>query len=161
MEITDHKTLLHKTIYHVKQLKTDHLTTKHLFQPIHSGFTPQHLARIHPEEEDTPILDIPFEATWEVAWLSEGTIRSLPNGGAAIHNKKVSKQPNKKKTRTAPPTPPRRQCGWLPRYTTYTTHPLNPDLDAVPTRTFEITSHPNSSDSVLLHAPDGRLISPL
>jgi hypothetical protein len=26
MEINDHKTLLHKTIYNVKQLKTDHLT---------------------------------------------------------------------------------------------------------------------------------------
>ncbi len=27
-EITDHKTLLHKTIYHANQLKTDHLTAK-------------------------------------------------------------------------------------------------------------------------------------
>jgi hypothetical protein len=26
MEINDHKTLLHKTIYHVNQIKTDHLT---------------------------------------------------------------------------------------------------------------------------------------
>ena len=30
-EITDHKTLLHKTIYHVNQLKTDHLTAKQLY----------------------------------------------------------------------------------------------------------------------------------
>jgi len=74
MEITDHKTLLHKTIYHVKQLKTDHLTTKHLCQHIDSGLTPEHLARIHPEDEDTPILGIPFQATWKAAWLSEDTV---------------------------------------------------------------------------------------
>ena len=60
MEITDHKTLLHKALYHVKQLKTDHLTAKHLCHHINNGLTPEHLARIHPEDEDTPILDIPF-----------------------------------------------------------------------------------------------------
>jgi hypothetical protein len=38
---------------------------------------------------------------------------------------------------------------------------MNPDLDAVPTGAFEITSHPISLDTVLLHAPDGRLISPI
>jgi len=32
-------------------------------------------------------------------------------------------------------------------------------LDAVPTGTFENTAHPTSSDLVLLHAPDGRIIS--
>jgi hypothetical protein len=159
MEITDHKTLLHKTIYHVKQLKRDHLTAKKNCQHIHRGFTPEHIARIHPEDEDTPILDIPFEATWKAAWLSEDTARSLTNGNPAIHNYKNSKLPHKKKIRTAPPTPPHRQCGWLPRYTTYTTHPINPDQDAVLTGTFEITAHPTLSDSVLLHAPDGHLIS--
>jgi hypothetical protein len=63
MKINDHKTLLHETIYHAKQLKTDHLTAKHLCQHIHNGFTPEQLARIPLEDEDTPILDIPFEAT--------------------------------------------------------------------------------------------------
>jgi hypothetical protein len=48
-----------------------------------------------------------------------------------------------------------------PRHTTYTTHPINPDLDAVPTGKFKITSHPTSRDTVLLHAPDGSLISPI
>jgi len=36
---------------------------------------------------------------------------------------------------------------------------MKPDLDAVPTGAFVITSHPTSLDSVLLHAPDGRLVS--
>ena len=92
-------------------------------------------------------------------WLSEDTALSLPNGSLSIHNYKISKLPHKKKTRTAPSTPPHRQCGWLPRHTTYTTHPINPDLDAVPTGTFEITAHPTLSYLVLLHASDGRLIS--
>jgi hypothetical protein len=68
-EITDHKTLLHTTLPRVKQLKTDHLTTKHLCQHFDTGLTTKHLARIHPEDEDTPILDIPFQATWKAAWV--------------------------------------------------------------------------------------------
>jgi cytochrome c peroxidase len=66
-EITDRKTLLHKTIYHAKQLKTNYLTAKQLCQHIDTGFTPEQLTRIHPEDEDTPILDIPFQATWKAA----------------------------------------------------------------------------------------------
>jgi hypothetical protein len=158
-EITDHKTLLHKTIYHVNQFRTDHLTAKQLCQHIDSGFTPEHLSRIHPEDEDTPILDIPFQATWKATWISEDTAKSLPNGTSALQNYKTNKHPPKKKTRTPPPTPPHRQCGWLPRHTTYTTHPINPDLDAIPTGTFEITAHPTLTELVLLHGPDGRLIS--
>jgi hypothetical protein len=159
MEITDHKTLLHKTIYHVNKLKTNHLTTKQLCKHIDDGFTPEHLARIHSEDEDTPILDIPFQATWKATWVSEDTARSLPNGNSAIHNYKTSKLPRKKKTRTASPTPPHRQCGWHPRHITYTIHPINPDLDVLPTGTFEITAYPTLSDTVLLHDPYGRLIS--
>ena len=77
----------------------------------------------------------------------------------AIHNYKLSKLTLKKKTRTAPPIPPHRQCVWFPCHTTYNTHPINPYLDTVLTGAFEITSHPISLDLALLHAPDGRLIS--
>jgi hypothetical protein len=64
-----------------------------------------------------------------------------------------------KKTRTTPPTPPSCPCGWHPQHTTYTTQPINPDLDAVPTGFFEITYYPTSLESMLLHMPNGRLIS--
>jgi hypothetical protein len=60
MEINGHKTLLHKTIYNVNHLKTNRITAKHLCQHSHCGFTPKHLARIRPEDEDTPI---PFEVS--------------------------------------------------------------------------------------------------
>jgi len=65
MEVKDHKTLLHKTIYYVNQVKKDDLTAKHLCQHIHNGFTPKHLSRVCPEDEDTSILAIPFEVTWQ------------------------------------------------------------------------------------------------
>jgi len=104
MEINDHNTLLHKTIYHVNNLKTYHLTTQHRCPHIHSGFTLEHLSRIHPEGEDTPILAIPFEVTGKATRLSEDTVRSLPNGNPEIHNYKISKLPLKKETRTPPYT---------------------------------------------------------
>jgi hypothetical protein len=106
MEIKDHKTLLHKTVYHVNQSKTNNLTAKHLCQHIHSGFTPEHLARIRPEDEGTPILAIPFEVTWKAVWLSEDIVRSLPNGNPAIHNYKMSKLSLEKKQELPPPNPP-------------------------------------------------------
>jgi hypothetical protein len=46
-------------------------------------------------------------------------------------------------------------------HTTFTTHPTNPDLDAIPTESFVITFHPTSQYSGLLYATDGRLISPI
>jgi hypothetical protein len=142
-------------------LKTDHLTAKHLCHHIHIGLTPEHLTRIRTEDEYTPILAIPFEVTWKATWLSEAIVRSLPNGNSAVHNYRISKPALRKKTMTALPTPPPRLCGWHPQYTTYTTHPIIPDLDAVPTGSFVIASHTTSLDSVILHAPDGRLISPI
>ena len=42
IEINVHKTFLHKTIYHINQLKTARLTAKHLCQHIHSGFSATH-----------------------------------------------------------------------------------------------------------------------
>ena len=82
----------------------------------------------------------------------------------ATQQSKTTKTANylqKRKRERPPQPPPHRQCGWHLRYTIYTTHPMNPDLDAVLTGTFEITSHSTSLDLVLLHAPNGRLISPI
>jgi len=105
MEINNHKILLHQTRYHVNQSKTDDFTAKHRCYHIHSGLTPEHLTRIRPEDEDTPILAIPFEFTWKATWLSENIARSLPNGNSAIHNYNMNKPPLRKKTITPPPSP--------------------------------------------------------
>jgi len=103
VEIDDHTTLLHQTIYHVNQLKIDHLTAKHLCHHIHSGLIPENLTRVHPEDEDTPILAIPFGVKWKTTWLSEDIVRSIPNGISSIHNYRMSKPPLRKKTRKPPP----------------------------------------------------------
>ena len=94
MEIKDHKHFYTKpyTTY-VNHLKIDRLAAKHLCQHMYNDFTPEHLACIRPEDEDIPILAIPFEVTWKAAWLLEDIVRSLPTGNPSIHNYKISKLP--------------------------------------------------------------------
>jgi hypothetical protein len=115
--------------------------------------------RTEPPHPCPPISSIRFEVTLQATWLSEDTIKALPNGYATIQNYTIRKPPLRKKTRTEPLIPPPHPCGWRHQYTTYTTHQINPNLDAVPTGPFVLTTHPTSHESVLLHAPDGRLIS--
>jgi len=151
----NHKTLLHQTTYHVNQLKTNHLAAKHCCHHIHSGLTPKHITRIHYEDEDTPILAIPFEVTWKATWLSEDIVRSLPTGNSAIHNYGISKQPLRKKTRSPPPNPSASHMRMAPPIHNLYHPPNQPHLDAASAGSFVITSHPTSLDSVLLHARDG------
>jgi hypothetical protein len=124
------------------------------------GLTTAHLTRENSDDEDTPILSIPFRVTWHPAWVSETTVLTTPSGKTTIDNYNTTKAPKRKKTRTTPPMPPKQPEGWHPRFTTFTTEPINPDLDAIPTRAYEITHHPNNTNEALLHAPDdGRLIT--
>jgi len=60
---------------------------------------------------------------------------------------------------TKPPIPHPQTKGWHLIHTTYTTTPINPVLDSAPTRSFEITRHPTNDNEVLLHVPDGRLLT--
>jgi hypothetical protein len=96
LEINDIKILLNQTINHINQLKTDNLPAHHLCRHIHDGFVPEQLTRIHPEDEDIPILAIPFEVRWKPTWLSEDTVRSIPHGNIAIHNYIANKPPLRK-----------------------------------------------------------------
>jgi hypothetical protein len=61
--------------------------------------------------------------------------------------------------RPAPPAPEQQPQGWHPKHTTFTTSPINPELYAIPTAIYEITQHPTNHNEILLHAPDGRLIT--
>jgi hypothetical protein len=56
-----------------------------LCQHIDRGLTQEHLARVYREDEDIPILSIPFGVTWKIAWLTEGTVMALPNGKTTIN----------------------------------------------------------------------------
>ncbi len=70
LEIYDHKNLLHQTIYHINNWKTEHLFAKHICHHIHNGVVPKNLNRVHEDDEDTPLLSIPFEVTWKETWLT-------------------------------------------------------------------------------------------
>ncbi len=124
-----------------------------------NGLTTAHLTRDNPEDEDAPILSIPFKVTWKPSRVSEATILTTPSGKSTIDNYTATKAPKRKKTRTSPPLPPKQPEGWHQRHTTFTTKPINPDLDATPTGTFEITHNPTNNNKILLHALDGRLVT--
>jgi hypothetical protein len=71
LEVDNNKIQIHNTIYHyVNNLNTAHITAKRLCQHIDSGLTQKNLARIDPEDEDTPILSIPYKVEWNSAWLT-------------------------------------------------------------------------------------------
>jgi hypothetical protein len=59
--IDNHKHLLRNTIYHVRKWRKDTITTKQLYRHIDNGLIPNKLDRTNPEDEDTPILSIPFD----------------------------------------------------------------------------------------------------
>jgi len=159
MEMDGHKHLLHQTIYHVNKWHTAHLTAKHLCEHIYNGLTPDHLKLDRPDDEDTPILSIPFQVTWKPTWVPEDTVLTTPSGTTTINNYTNTKTSTRKKSRTSPPTPPTQPKGWNPKHTTFTTRPINPDLNSAPTGSLEVTRHPKNNKEILLHAPDGRFIT--
>jgi hypothetical protein len=93
--------------------------------------------------------------------VDESSILTTPNGKTAIDNYHDNKTTTRKKVKTAPPVPKQKPRGWHPKHTTFTTTPINPNLDVGPTATYEITQHPTNHEEILLHAPDGRLITTL
>jgi hypothetical protein len=160
MEIDGHKHLLHHTFYHVNKWRPERLTAKQFCHHRMGGLTTAHLTRDNPEDEDAPILSITFNITWNPTRVSEAMVLTTPNGKSTIDKYITTKAPTRKKVRASPPASPEQPEGWHPRHTTFTTKPINQDLDAIPTGAFEITYHSTNNHEILLHAPDGRLIPP-
>ncbi len=88
-------------------------------------------------------------------------VLTTPNGKAAIDTYHANKAPTHEKARTASPAPKQQPRVWHPKHTTFSTTSINPDLDAAPTATYEITQHPTNHGEILLNAPDGLLITTL
>jgi len=137
------------------------MITRDLCKYIHSGLALDHFIRVHPEDEDTPILIIPSNVAWIGAWLTKSDFLQLPNGKIALDKYVLNKIPLSKKKQTTPSIPFPKSGGWRSKHTSFTTTPINPDLDVVPTGNYEITHHPTNKLEALLHAPDGRLITKL
>jgi hypothetical protein len=155
MEIDGQKHLLHRTIYRVKKRQPEHLAAKQFCHHRMNGLNTAHLTRGRRHAN----LSIPFKVTWNPTWVLEAAVLTTPSGKSIIDNYTTTKALTRKKTRTSPPLPPVHPKGWHPRHTTYTTKPINPDIDAIPTGVFEITHHPANKNEILLHAPNGRLIT--
>jgi len=159
--INNHKHLPHNTIYHVNNWKTATLTTKKVCRHVDRGLIPITLDRTSPEDEDTPILSIKFDINWKPVWVDETTILTSPNGKTTIDTYHTNKAPTRKKVITTPLSPIPQSRGWHPKNITFTTRPINPDLDSTPTGTNEINQHPTTNEEILLHALNGRVITKL
>jgi hypothetical protein len=120
---------------------------------------PVQLTRIHPNDEDTPILSIPFNVAWKSSWITETNILNILNGKITINKYLQNKAPQHEKTRTIPPTPLPQPGGWHPKYITFTTISIISDLSAAPLGHYEITHSPINRTEALIYAPDGRLIT--
>jgi hypothetical protein len=146
-------------ICHVNQWHIAHLIAKQLCKHINNGLTHEYLPRDRPEDGDISILSISFQVTWKPAWVPEETMLTTPSGKQTFDNYTQNKTPIRKKMRTPPPLPPPQTKGWHPKHTTFNTKTINPDLVSAPTGSFEITRHPTNDNEVLLHSPDGTLLT--
>ncbi len=53
----------------------------------------KNLVRVNPEDEDTPILSIPYKVKWNCAWLADLDILHAHNGTQAVETYKQSTAP--------------------------------------------------------------------
>jgi hypothetical protein len=92
-----HKILLHNTVYRVHKCKEDTLTATQLSRHDEIGLVPNKLDKTNPDDEDTPILSIPFNIDWKPAWVKESLELTTPNGKTAIDTYHKNKAPTRKK----------------------------------------------------------------
>ena len=132
--------------------KTTMPTTQHML----TGITPTQLTRVHPEDEDTPILSTPFDFAWNSAWLIKSNTISIPNSKQTIDKYLQRKAPQRKRPERPLPLPHPKPAVGTPH--TPPTPPY-PSTQILPSSHYQITYHPANSIDALIHAPDGRLIS--
>jgi hypothetical protein len=86
---------------------------------------------------------------------------AMLGGKQAVETHHSNKAPRRTNTITHPPITPPRTQEWHPTHTIFTTSPINPDLDAIPTGSYKITHHLITKDEILPHAQDDRLLNTL
>ncbi len=119
------------------------------------------MKRTRAEDEDTPILDINYHVEWNPAWQPDHIIIAAPSGPQSLETFNHKHALVRLRPRLHPPAAPHIPTGWNPQYTSCTTTPINPDLDASPTGATTFTQHPNSPKDTLIHDANGKYICTL
>ena len=149
LEITDQRSILNQTTYLVSQWQPEILTQNQIDMHLQEGFHPEYTF---------PITDSTFEVHWKPAWQTYQTIMDSPFGPHALDTYRRQRQSSNKKPRTAPPQPSATKGGWHPLHTTFSTQPINPNLDSTPTPTTTLRTHPSDDTQVLIHKPNGKIL---
>jgi hypothetical protein len=154
LEIQDHRHLHNQTTYLVTQWRPEILTQEQIDICTKEGFKSKH---IHPLDhtDGRPL----YEVHWEPAWQLDSTIMDCENGPTALQAYKQKTQVPRRVKRRTPLENPITKEGWRSTNLTFSTTPINPDLDINPTGRYELTQHPTNPSHSTLHRPDGTLIS--
>jgi hypothetical protein len=134
LEIQDHRRLHSQTTYLITQWSPEILTQEQIYTCTKEGFTSKH---IHPlyHIEGRPL----YEVHWRPTWQLDSTIMDNESGPTALQaHKQRTHKPRQVKRRT-PPVNPAIKEGWRSANLTFSTTPINPDLDIHPTNRYELT----------------------
>ena len=89
---------------------------------------------------------------WRPSWQSEQSVQTMPSGPQLITR---YKHHGKRDRSRFPHRQTEMPAGWYPKFTTFSTHAINPDLDIHPTGTTELLQHHTREDLCVLARPDG------
>jgi hypothetical protein len=149
LEIQDHRHLNIQTSYLVTQWSPEILTQSQLDTCTREGFEVKH---IHPIDhtDGQPL----YEVHWSPAWQLDSTIVDSESGLDALTTYKQRTRLERRNKRKTPPINAIKMGGWRSDNLTFSTTPINPDLDIYPTKRYELTQHPTKSTHTSLHIPD-------
>jgi len=152
LEISSHRTIITQTTYLVSQWSPELLTQQQIQLHLAEGFKVQ---------LQIPLLDCAdtYEVHWEPAWQTYETIMGTATGPQALDTYRRNQFAQRKKPRTTPPLATCQPGGWIPQHVTFSTQPINPDLDGQPLGHTYLSIHPADTHLAILHRPDGRVIN--
>ena len=78
------------------------------------GQNTEHLTRDKSDDEDTPILSIPFTVTWKPTWVSEDKEITTHSGNSTIATYTTANAPTRKKNTHIPTYTPKTTGGLAP-----------------------------------------------
>jgi hypothetical protein len=102
-----------------------------------------------------------YEVHWQPAWQLESTIIESESGPHALAQYKQRTQTQRRTKRRTPIINQKTEEGWRSPNLTFSTTPINPDLDTHPTNRYELAQHPTQHTHTTLHRLDETTICTL